>query len=89
MGSETLPPKYHEITTGALNGVGKDELLSSEIYSPVPGYFQRCPLAPEIDAIARGEYKAKQPPDIVGTTKHFRSEMIQLYGVTQLLVCPA
>jgi ADP-ribosyl-[dinitrogen reductase] hydrolase len=58
---------YAALILGALNGVGKDELLSSEIYSPVPGYFQRCPLAPEIDAIARGEYKAKQPPDIVGS----------------------
>jgi hypothetical protein len=52
---------------GALNGVGKEELLSSNVYSPAVGYFEEHPLVPEIDSIARGEYKTKQPPDIVGT----------------------
>jgi hypothetical protein len=56
---------YH--APGALNGVGKDELLSSDIYSPVSGYFQELPLVPEVESVARGEYKSKQPPAIVGT----------------------
>lgn len=47
--------------------MGKEELLSSDIYSPAVGYFEEHPLVPEIDSIARGEYKTKQPPDIVGT----------------------
>ena len=51
---------------GAVNGVGKDELLS-DLYSPVPGYWQDHPLCPEIEEIARGAYKLKEPPAIRGT----------------------
>ena len=58
---------YLCVDAGALNGVSKDELLSSDIYSPVAGHFQERPLAPEIGSIARGEYKTKQPPAIIGT----------------------
>lgn len=54
------------LITGALNGAGKAELLS-ERYSPVPGIWDERPLCPEIDAVARGSFKHKNPPDIVGS----------------------
>jgi ADP-ribosylglycohydrolase len=53
------------LIVGAVNGVGKDELLS-DLYSPVPGYWQDYPLCPEIEEIARGAYKLKEPPAIRG-----------------------
>jgi len=40
------------LIVGAVNGGGKDELLS-EMYCPVPGYWQDHPLAPEIEEVAR------------------------------------
>lgn len=51
---------------GALAGVGKEELLAPR-YSPLPGLWQEQPLAPEIDAIAAGSFRAKEPPAIRGT----------------------
>jgi len=53
------------ILVGALRGVAKDELLADR-YSPIPGYWQSHPLAPPIDAVARGSFKHKDPPDIRG-----------------------
>ncbi|MDF1554519.1 MAG: ADP-ribosylglycohydrolase family protein, partial [Deferrisomatales bacterium] len=50
---------------GAVRGAGKEELLA-ERYTPVPGYWEAHPLAPEIDEIARGSFKEKEPPAIVG-----------------------
>jgi len=50
----------------------KEELLS-ERYSPVPGYWQIHPLVPEIDEVARGSFKCKEPPDIKGTGYVVRS----------------
>lgn len=46
---------------GAVNGAGKDELLS-ERYCPVPGYWKEKPLTAEIDEVARGSFKRKEPP---------------------------
>jgi ADP-ribosyl-[dinitrogen reductase] hydrolase len=54
------------LIVGALNGVTKDELLSTR-YCLVPGAFDADPLAPEIDAVARGSFKEKEPPAIRGT----------------------
>jgi hypothetical protein len=54
------------LLVGAVNGVGKDELLS-ERFSPVPGYWERYPLVPLIDVIASGSFKRRQPPEIQGT----------------------
>ena len=51
---------------GALRGVVKDELLS-ERYCPVPGLWERLPLCAEIDEIAAGSFKRRQPPEIVGS----------------------
>ena len=54
------------LIVGALRGVPKDELLS-ERYCPVPGLWERIPLCAEIDEIAAGSFKRRQPPEIVGS----------------------
>lgn len=51
---------------GALNGTSKAELLDAHD-SPIPGIWKEAPLCPEIEAIAAGSYKHKQPPEIAGT----------------------
>ncbi len=60
------------LLVGALQGVDKDELLSPR-YSPVPGCFEEEPLAPEIDEVALGSFKTKNPPEIRGTGYVVRS----------------
>ncbi len=54
------------LIVGAINGAGKEELLSAR-YSPIPGYWQGYPLVAEIDAVAAGSFKQRQPPLIQGT----------------------
>jgi ADP-ribosyl-[dinitrogen reductase] hydrolase len=54
------------LIVGAINGVSKEELLS-ELYSPVPGYWEENPLVEEIYEIAAGSFKERQPPEIQGT----------------------
>ena len=54
------------LIVGAVNGVSREELLS-ERYSPVPGYWEENPLVEEIDEIALGSFKHRQPPEIQGS----------------------
>jgi ADP-ribosyl-[dinitrogen reductase] hydrolase len=54
------------LIVGAVKGKDKDELLSDH-FAPVPGYWKRRPLVREIDDIASGSFKRKDPPDIRGT----------------------
>lgn len=54
------------LLAGVVAGAGKDELLG-EMYSPVPGYWPAHPLCREIAEIARGSFKTKAPPRIVGS----------------------
>lgn len=63
---------YGGLIAGALNGVGKDELLSDH-YSPAPDYWHEHPLCPEIDEIAAGSFKTRNPPEIRGTGHVVRS----------------
>jgi ADP-ribosylglycohydrolase len=51
---------------GATRGYAKDVLLGDH-FTPAEGYWQERPLCPEIDAIAGGSFKQKQPPEIKGT----------------------
>ncbi len=51
---------------GALKGESKEVLLS-ERYSPVKGYWNKYPLSPAIDKIAAGEYKTKKRNEIHST----------------------
>ncbi len=57
---------FGALLVGAANGVEKDELLS-ERYSPAPGYWEEDPLHPEVDDVASGSFKRKEPPEIKGT----------------------
>jgi len=54
------------LIVGALNGVDKVELLSDR-YSPIPGYWEKNPMISEIDKIAAGSFKKKNPPEVRGT----------------------
>lgn len=53
------------IIVGALEGRPKAELLSAG-FSPVPGLWEKAPLAANINAIANGSFQLKDPPQIVG-----------------------
>lgn len=54
------------LIVGAVNGASKEELLSSR-YAPDEGLWGRIPLCSEIDEIACGTFKHKDPPQIVGS----------------------
>lgn len=54
------------LIVGAVNGAGKQALLDKH-YSPLPGYWRQHPLSPEIDELAGGSFKRKNPPDIQGS----------------------
>ncbi|NPV53641.1 MAG: ADP-ribosylglycohydrolase family protein [Firmicutes bacterium] len=54
------------LLVGALNGESKDRLLSGR-YSPIPGLWEDKPLVPEVDEIASGSFKHRNPPKIRGT----------------------
>ncbi len=60
------------ILLGALQGVDK-EILLEDRYCPLPGYWSRHPLVPEIEEIARGSFKERQPPQIKGSGYVVRS----------------
>jgi ADP-ribosylglycohydrolase len=57
---------FGALLVGAANGAGKHELIS-ERYSPVPGYWEENRLHPEVDKVAGGSFKRKEPPEIKGT----------------------
>jgi ADP-ribosyl-[dinitrogen reductase] hydrolase len=57
---------FGALIAGAVNGVSKDVLLS-ERYCPIAGYWAAHPLVAEIDEIAVGSFKRRQPPEIQGT----------------------
>jgi ADP-ribosylglycohydrolase len=50
----------------ALNGAEKETVLRQKS-SPVPGYWDQQPLMPEIEEIALGSFKDRQPPQIKGS----------------------
>ena len=54
------------LIVGALNGTRKEDLLADH-YSPVLGYWSQNPLMEEIDEIACGSFKHREPPEIQGT----------------------
>ena len=67
------------LLVGALEGRSKDELLASR-FSPVDGYWEAHPLAPQIDEVAAGSFKRREPPDIVGSGWVVRSLEAALYA---------
>ncbi|MDQ1909278.1 ADP-ribosylglycohydrolase family protein [Paenibacillus sp. GD4] len=54
------------LLVGALAGEDKEQLLSAK-FSPVEGGWTQHPLVPEIEEVALGSFKRKQPPEIRGT----------------------
>jgi ADP-ribosyl-[dinitrogen reductase] hydrolase len=54
------------LIVGALQGTAKKDLLADR-YSPIPGYWDAHPLAPEIADVAAGSFKRRHPPEIRGT----------------------
>ena len=60
------------LLVGALNGASKEELLS-DYYAPIPSYWDERSLHSGIAEIAKGSYKRKQPPAIVGNGYAVRS----------------
>jgi len=54
------------LIVGTVAGTSKDDLLAPR-YSPAPGYWERQPLVAEIDEIAAGSFKRRQPPEIKGS----------------------
>lgn len=56
--------QHHPI--GPLNGKEK-EIILSDHYCPVPGYWNEKPLCKEIAALAAGSFKHKNPPKIRGS----------------------
>jgi ADP-ribosyl-[dinitrogen reductase] hydrolase len=54
------------LIVGAIQGASKEELLSSR-YSLVDGVWDKELLCVEIDEIACGSFKHKEPPQIVGS----------------------
>jgi ADP-ribosylglycohydrolase len=63
---------FGSLLVGALNSTPKQVLLS-RLFCPVEGYWDAAPLTPEIDEIACGSYKKRQPPQIEGTGYVVRS----------------
>lgn len=60
------------LLVGMLQVTTREEVLAPH-YSPVPGYWAAHPLHPEIDTIAQGSFKVRQPPQIQGTGYVVRS----------------
>ncbi len=54
------------LIVGMLRGQKKEEVLS-ELYTPMSGYWSENPLSPEIEEIARGSFKHRNPPEIKGS----------------------
>lgn len=54
------------LIVGAVQGASKEDLLSCR-YEPFENIWDRMPLCPEIDEIAQGSFKRKDPPEIVGS----------------------
>ena len=57
---------YGGLIVGAVNGVSKEELLAPR-YTPVAHLWDREPLCAEVDEVAAGSFKHKEPPAIVGS----------------------
>ncbi len=53
------------LIVGALTGARKQELLADH-FAPCPDFWRSNPLTPEIDEIAKGSFRRRQPPEIRG-----------------------
>ena len=60
------------LIVGAVQGASKEELLSQR-YAPIDSFWDRIPLCAEVDEIASGSFKHKEPPEIIGSGYVVRS----------------
>ncbi len=67
------------LLVGALQGRPKDELLAPR-FSPVDGSWDAHALAPQIDEVAAGSFRRREPPEIVGSGWVVRSLEAALYA---------
>jgi ADP-ribosyl-[dinitrogen reductase] hydrolase len=63
---------FGALLVGALRGESKETLLSSR-YCPGAGCWEAEPLCPEIDEVAQGSFKMREPPEIQGSGYVVRS----------------
>ena len=63
---------FAALIVGAVGGVSQKKLLS-KAFSPAPDLWEVYPLVKEIDEIAMGSFKTRQPPEIAGTGYVVRS----------------
>ncbi len=70
---------YAGLILGALTGVSKERLFATH-FSPIPGYWEAAPLHPEIDEIAAGSFRRREPPEIKGTAFVVRSMEAALWA---------
>lgn len=54
------------LLVGALQGRKKEELLQL-MYTPVPDFWDKYSLRPEVEQVAKGSYKVLNPPLIKGS----------------------
>ncbi len=57
---------FGAMLVGAVSGASKDDLLS-ERYTPVKSCWEKEPLVDEIDEVAGGSFKHRDPPEIKGS----------------------
>jgi ADP-ribosyl-[dinitrogen reductase] hydrolase len=56
---------FGALIVGAISVAKKTDLIS-ERFSPVAGHWDEHPLCDEIEAVAKGSFKTKEPPEIRG-----------------------
>jgi ADP-ribosyl-[dinitrogen reductase] hydrolase len=70
------------LIVGAIQGASKEELIAQR-YAPSEHLWERMPLCPEIDEIACGSFKRKEPPEIVGSGYVVRSLEAALWAFSR------
>ncbi|MGA2262831.1 MAG: ADP-ribosylglycohydrolase family protein [Acidobacteriota bacterium] len=68
------------LIVGALQGAGKQALMSDH-YCPTDGYWDAHPLMPEVDEVASGSFRRKEPPEIQGSGYAVRSLEAALWAL--------
>jgi ADP-ribosylglycohydrolase len=67
---------FGALIAGAANGVSRDELLDE-------GFWQEGELVPEIEEIARGSFRRREPPEIEGSGYVVRSLEAALWALAR------
>ena len=70
---------YGGLIVGAVQGRSKEELLSRR-FAPAEGLWENTPLVDEIDEVASGSFKDRNPPEIRGTGYVVRSMEAALWA---------